>query len=189
MELKPWKTLESRYISESPWISLRADRCETAEGHLVDPYYVIEAPDWAHIVAFTKDCQVITTRQYRHPAGKVMWEIPCGEIDASDASPETAAQRELLEETGYTSARWELLGVLYPNPARQTNKFYTFIATECEKVAEPSPDAEEIISCELVSVETLIEAFKNGDFNHAIHIASLFQALSKQELSGLARTP
>ncbi|MCP4753522.1 MAG: hypothetical protein GY866_21745, partial [Proteobacteria bacterium] len=42
MVLDPWKTLKSRYIVDDEWLTLRADRCETAEGVIIDPFYVLE---------------------------------------------------------------------------------------------------------------------------------------------------
>ncbi len=176
MKLRPWKTISSKYLSQSPWISLRSESCETADGHSIDPYFVVEMPDWVHIVALTDSGEVLTTRQYRHALGKVCWEIPCGEIDAADTSPEAAAKRELLEETGYRSDDWRNLGEMFPNPARQTNKYHTFLALGAKKVAEPNLDLAEEMCHETHSIEQLLTAIASGEFNQGIHIASLLQA-------------
>ncbi len=50
MTIRPWKTLESKYILKDKWMTLRADRCETPDGVVVEPYYVQEPCDWVHIV-------------------------------------------------------------------------------------------------------------------------------------------
>ncbi len=177
MLLRPWKTISSQYLSKSPWISLRAEKCETADGHTIDPYYVVEMPDWVHIIAFDKDEKVITTLQYRHAMREVFWEIPCGEIDEKDPSPMDAAKRELLEETGYQASEWIDLGVMYPNPARQTNKFHNMLALGAKKVAEPNLDVAEEMTHQLSSVEELLVSIKSGKFMHGIHVASLLRAL------------
>src|SRR5512137_66467 len=55
---------------------------------------------------------VLLERQYRHTAGKVMWEIPAGTLEKGE-SPVQAMARELEEETGYTAERIEELTHFY----------------------------------------------------------------------------
>lgn len=76
-------------------MTLRADRCETANGIVLDPYY----EDWAQVVAFDAADRILVIRHYRHGAGQVFTELPCGGIERGEP-PEVAAARELLEETG-----------------------------------------------------------------------------------------
>ena len=64
--MEPWKTMKSKYLLRDRWLTLRADTCETPDGVTVDPYYVLEYPDWVHIVALDSDGRVLITRQYRH---------------------------------------------------------------------------------------------------------------------------
>jgi 8-oxo-dGTP pyrophosphatase MutT (NUDIX family) len=59
-------------------------------------------------------------KQYRHGSKEVTLEIPGGLVDEND--PREAAQRELLEETGYAGDRVELLGFVNPNPAIFNNR-------------------------------------------------------------------
>lgn len=99
MTMAPWKIIESRYLIRDPWMVLRADRCVTASGVAVDPYYVQEPPDWAQIVAFGREDQILVARQYRHGAALICAEFPCGAVEPGE-TPEQAARRELLEETG-----------------------------------------------------------------------------------------
>ncbi|MGB0581764.1 MAG: NUDIX domain-containing protein, partial [Limisphaerales bacterium] len=84
-ELQPWTVSESRHVVTSPWMNLRADVCETADGVKLDPFYVMEAPDWVHIVPFDSDDRLLVTRQYRHGNEQIQWEIPCGMVDEADA--------------------------------------------------------------------------------------------------------
>src|SRR6266446_5632305 len=49
--------------------------------------------------------RVLLERQYRHAAQGYLWEIPAGRIDPGEQELK-AAQRELLEETGYTASKW-----------------------------------------------------------------------------------
>ena len=74
----------------------------------------------------TADDRVVLIRQYRHGIGAVHFEIPAGTTDPEDTALESAARRELLEETGYGGGTWSLLMTLSANPALQNNLTYTF---------------------------------------------------------------
>ena len=123
---------------------LRIDRCETGDGNVFDPY-VIECSTWVNVIALTKQREVVLVNQYRHGAKQVMLEIPAGMMDDEDESPLYAAQRELLEETGYTSDRFIKIGRVYPNPATHNNLTYSFLTLDAEQVAQQRlDDTEEI---------------------------------------------
>jgi len=100
MTVKPWKILKSTYLIKDRWRTVRADRCETENGVLVDPFYVLEKQDWVHVVAFDSEDRVLIIRQYRHGVEQICAEIPCGVLEDSDRSPLEGIKRELLEETG-----------------------------------------------------------------------------------------
>jgi ADP-ribose pyrophosphatase len=174
--LKPWEILESDYVLQSEWISVRADVCKTQDGHIVDPYYVLETADWAQIIPFDKDNNILLVHQYRHGAGEVTIEVPCGVIDEGE-NPLECAKRELLEETGYTSDNYIPLGSYYPNPARRNNKVHLFACTDIEKTASPSPDAAENIEIDLVSIEELYKIIDSGKFLNLGHVASIHLAI------------
>ena len=105
-----WKKLSSKYLLKDTWATIRADSCEKPDGHIVEPYYVYEFPDWVTAIAFTKDGKVILEKQYRHALAETIYEIPGGCVDASDKDYEAAIARELLEETGYKFEKFEYLG-------------------------------------------------------------------------------
>ncbi len=73
----------------------------------------IRHPGAVCIVGLTDDGQVVLERQWRHPVGRVMVELPAGKLDAGEA-PLACARREPLEETGYTAREWAHAGVLHP---------------------------------------------------------------------------
>ena len=179
-ELKPWRVTSSRYVLESPWMSVRADTCQTAEGATIDPFYVLEVPDFVHIIAFDREGRVLITRQYRHGNEDIHYEIPCGGVDADDASPLEAARRELLEETGYAGEQFVELPTIFVNPARQNNRIHTFLAFDVRKVTEPKRDPGEVIESRFMEVESVLEKLRNGEFPNSLLVASLMMAISKQ---------
>lgn len=180
MTLAPWKILKSTYLVKDRWLTLRADRCQTEEGILIDPFYILEKSDWVHVAGFDQQDRMLIVRQYRHGSRTVCAELPCGVIDEEDASPLEAAKRELLEETGCVAKHYQSLGSVYANPARQTNRVHAFLATDVSQIAEQNLDAEESIEFEFVDLKTLFELIDSGEFSQSLHIATVFLALRKR---------
>jgi 8-oxo-dGTP pyrophosphatase MutT (NUDIX family) len=162
-------------------MTLRADRCETANGIVPDPYYVQEVQDWAQVVAFDAADRILVIRQYRHGAGRVFTELPCGGVEQGEP-PRDAALRELLEETGCTADSLELLPVMAPNPARYNNRIFTFIASNARPVQQQQLDATEDIEFEFLPLATLLSLIDSGSFSQALHVSGLFLALRKREM-------
>ena len=187
MAITPWKIIESRYLIRDPWMVLRADRCETASGVTVDPYYVQEPHDWVQIAAF--DCQdrILLTQQYRHGAGVISTELPCGKIEAGEA-PADAARRELLEETGCAAETLLPLPALFPNPACLSNRVHAFIALDTRPVQEQNLDPTEEIEFGFVAIPDVLALIDGGTFTQALHVAYLFLALRRRGLSLVTST-
>lgn len=180
MPLKPWKVLDSRYLYKTNGVALRIDQCEVDNGTVFEPY-VLECRTWVNVVAITKDREVILEKQYRHGVEQVMLEIPAGVMDDEDESPLQTAQRELLEETGYTSEKFIEVGKVYPNPATHNNLTYSFLALDVEKVGQQNLDETEEIEVSLVPLDELVSIAKEGGLPQALHVSALFFALAYLE--------
>lgn len=188
MAITPWKILDSRYVVRDPWMTLRADRCETGNGVLVDPYYVQEPPDWVQIVAFDRHDRVLITRQYRHGSALICTEFPCGAVEPGE-EPAQAARRELLEETGCTAQELWPLSSLSPNPARYSNKIYAFVATDTRHVQAQTLDKTEDIEFGFLTLSEVFSLIDQGGFPQALHLANLFLALRMRGLISLSAAP
>lgn len=172
-----WQLLQSVYVLQDRWLSLRADTCQLPNGRTVAPYYVLEYPSWVNVVALTEDHHVVLVRQYRHGVQQTVLELPSGTVEAADASPRAAMQRELLEETGYVSAHVVETGRLSPNSANHANMTYCFLATGVERVAEPMPEDTEQVETVLMPLADVIELASTGGLLQALHVGALFLAL------------
>jgi ADP-ribose pyrophosphatase len=172
--VKRWKRRGRKELIKDRWIALYADECELPGGHIVEPFYVLEEKDWVHVVAVGANGAILLTRLYRYPADWLGWELPCGGIDPGE-DPLTAAKRELREETGYVAAHWQQVGgPLYPNPARQSNRVYTFFATDLTRAGPQSMDVTEDIEFEFASPAEVKNRMAKGEFRHALHVACYF---------------
>ena len=103
---RKWEVLTSEYLARKPWFTVRHESLELPDGRRIPDYYVFEYPDWINVTAVTRDGRFVLIDQYRHGLGETSYEIPAGVTEPSDASPLDAAQRELMEETGYGGGQW-----------------------------------------------------------------------------------
>ncbi|MCO4293589.1 NUDIX hydrolase [Solitalea sp. MAHUQ-68] len=174
-----WRKLSSEYLVKDEWATLRVDSCRMPNGKIIEPYYVLEYPNWVNAVALTEDNEVIMVRQYRHGAEQTMLEIVGGVIDATDSSPEETARRELLEETGYEFTSIEPTVTLYPNPSTSSNKVYSFLARGGKKVQGQVLDHSEEILVELISLDELKKLLLDNKIPQAMHASAIFYALLK----------
>ena len=158
--------IDSRPGPDYRVIRVREDVYRSPQG-VESPFVVFEAPDWVNVIALTSESQVLMVRQFRHGIQEETWEFPGGMVDPGE-SPLQAAQRELLEESGYQSDHWHELGWVYPNPALQQNRCWTFVARQAQQISAPHLDPLEEISQALWSLAELDLAFQKGRLNHAL---------------------
>lgn len=173
-----WKICSSEYIHKGPWATLRSDKCEMPNGHIVEQYYVLEYPNWVNAVAVTEDNKILMVTQYRHAAGIVSLEIPGGVIDDGE-EPIEAMRRELLEETGYAFEKIEPMANVYPNPSTSTNIVYGFLATGGKKVQEQDLDEQEEIIVSEHTFDEVKQLLAENKIAQSLHCTALFYALMK----------
>jgi 8-oxo-dGTP pyrophosphatase MutT (NUDIX family) len=89
-------------------------------------------------------------------------------------SPEQAAARELLEETGYRAGRLQALGSVNPNPALFGNRLFAFAAHACERIAEVANEGSEETVVELVAPAALRRLLREGRIDHGLVMAALY---------------
>jgi 8-oxo-dGTP pyrophosphatase MutT (NUDIX family) len=178
MSLKKWKTLSSNYIVKEKWATLRVDTCDLQNGLIKDDYYVLEYPNWVNAIAVTTDNKIIMVRQYRHAGDIISLEIPGGVIDG-DELPEAAIKREMLEETGYSFSKAELIATSYPNPATANNITYMYLLTGGTKTHEQHLDEHEILEVEEYTIEEVKTLLLNNQIAQSLHTTALFYGLIK----------
>jgi 8-oxo-dGTP pyrophosphatase MutT (NUDIX family) len=157
---------------------LRADRCELPDGRVLDPYFVIEEPEWGHVLALDEADRILLVRQYRYAGDVVGWELPGGRIDPGE-DPIEGVRRELLEETGAVAEEWIQATCFFPNPARQTNRFHGFVARRARIVTTTKLDEAEEIEHRFATLDEVSELVRNGGFSQGNHLALLFLGLAR----------
>jgi ADP-ribose pyrophosphatase len=174
-DLPLWTIDSSEYLVNDRFLRLRRDSCTTPQGGKVDTYYVLEYGDWVNCLAIDTDGNVAMLRHYRHGVKKYLLEFIGGGIDASDASPEAAARRELEEEAGYTGGTLYHVGTGYPNPASHTNKVHAFLAVGGTIDKEQDLEVGETILVEKIPFQTVLEQMRApGAVFPSIYLATMF---------------
>ena len=102
----------SEEILKGNFLEVRRDTVSLPDGKHTTREYVIH-PGAVMIIAQLDDGRLVLERQFRYPVGAVMIEFPAGKLDVGEVSLH-CAQRELLEETGYSAREWARAGVLHP---------------------------------------------------------------------------
>jgi len=179
--MQKWKLLESKYIIQRPWATLRVDKLELPNGNIKDEYYVLEYPTWVNMVAITEDGNVLFVKQYRHGADQIMVELPAGVVE-DDEEPEVAARRELLEETGYAFDKIEYICELFANPATSGNLTYTYFLTGGKKVQEQDLDSSEDIEVVEMTIDEAKQFLFDNKIGQALHSSALFYTFKKMGL-------
>lgn len=118
----------------------------------------VEAPT-AVVLALRDDGQVVLVREFRPGLEESLLELPGGEIEDGE-DPREAARRELLEETGYEGELTDA-GTMF-DCAYSTRIRHVFVARDCRRVAEPTPDDGEAPVVELVSLDAFREHLRGG---------------------------
>ena len=176
--MSEWRVLESKIVLKDRWIDLRAQKCLTPAGVEISPYYILNFPDWVHVVAVTERDELVVVREYRHGAREFCYGLPAGAVETHDSDPLEAARRELLEEAGFEARDFRKVASLRAEPARQANFVHVFLAECLTGGRQRSLDAgEEGMTVDLLPLPELLGKLSSGILSHTAHVASVVLAL------------
>lgn len=107
-----------------------------------------------------KDPWIVMERQYRHAAGRFLWEVPAGKLEPGE-DPLEGAKRELEEETGYRAKKWSELVEYYASPGFLGESMKVFLA-EGLVPGDSRPEEDELIEMRLVKLSELLKTIEEG---------------------------
>jgi 8-oxo-dGDP phosphatase len=136
-QVEHWQVVERKEVARSILVTVRTDIVRTPDNDLAERDVVLH-PGAVAVLALDAAGQILMIRQYRHPVGRLLWEIPAGLRDVSGEDPWATARRELVEETGYRARDWKILADYYSSPGFTNERLRVFLARDLE----PVPEAE-----------------------------------------------
>ena len=151
--------LSSQELLRGHFLHAFRDTVRLPDGREASREYV-RHPGAVMVIAQLADGRLVLERQYRYPVQSVMLEFPAGKLDAGEASL-ACAQRELLEETGYSAAFWARAGVMHPVISYSTE----FIDIWFAKDLSPGPrklDAGEFLDVLTATPAELLDGCRDG---------------------------
>ena len=173
MSIVPWKVLGSVRDASYRLFSIRTDTAVNPRTCKAHDFYILESADWVNVVALTPEREVVLVRQYRHGAGAVSLEIPGGLVETGD-SPQSAALRELEEETGYQGRDVRFLASVSPNPAIQNNLCHTFLVLDARPRSRQNLDDKEDIETVLEPLDKIPDLIREGVIDHSLVLSAFF---------------
>lgn len=115
--------------------------------------------------------EICLLRNHRFVMNETLWEVPAGTVEPNEPF-EACARRELLEETGYTAAKWTYRGYLYASPGVMDEKLHLFIAEELT-AGTARPEADEQLEPITVKFEDAVTMCLSGEIKDAKTVTSI----------------
>ena len=169
----PFDTITSETVYRGKAFDVHRDHVKLPNGNITTLDVVVH-PGAVTLIPINSRGQIIFIRQYRHPAGQVLLELPAGTLDEGE-SPEECALRELREEIGMSAKKLEKVGEFFLAPGYSTESMYIYLATELS----PDPlqgDEDEFITVESLTIRDLHDLVSQGVIQDAKSLAALYLA-------------
>jgi len=177
-----WPVVSRERVVAGKVVNVRRDTVRMPDGQEVGRE-VIEHPGAVGVVAMDDAERVLMIRQYRHPVGRQLWEIPAGLRDVDGESPLATARRELLEEAGYLAADWQVLADFFTSPGITSERLRVYLARGLVRVPDAEreyvPDHEEAhLTIEWARLDDLVSRILAGDLHNGVMIIGVLAALA-----------
>ena len=161
-------------------VALRTDLVLMPDGTSAERDVVVH-PGAVGIVALDDDDQVLMIRQYRHPVGRMLWEIPAGLRDVDGEPIGVTAERELLEETGYRARDWRVLVDYFSSPGMTNERLRVYLARGLSEIGHAErefvPEHEEAhLLLAWVPLDRAVELFLAGDLHNGVAAVGILSA-------------
>jgi 8-oxo-dGTP pyrophosphatase MutT (NUDIX family) len=164
-----WPVTRSAELARGRLLRVRRDTVTMPDGTHADRE-LTEHPGAVAIAALDEADRVLLIRQYRHPVGALLWEIPAGLRDVAGEPLLATAQRELLEETGYRAADWGVLTDFLTSPGSSTERVRVFLARGLTE------DEEASLEVAWLPLEEAVRGFLAGDLHNGVAAVGILSA-------------
>ncbi|MDS0259442.1 NUDIX hydrolase [Haloarcula sp. S1CR25-12] len=157
-----WETIVADIAYSCPGFDIVHEDVTLPDGTETDFDFLREG-DSVVVLPFTPDGDVVVIEEWRQAVKRVNRALPAGSMEADDAEPAAAVDRELREETGYEAESVQHLYTAEPANGYADSVFHYFLAEGCEPTAQQELDFNESIRVERTAFSDLLESVRSGD--------------------------
>jgi 8-oxo-dGTP pyrophosphatase MutT (NUDIX family) len=175
-----WPVAATKVVAKSNIVTVRRDSVQMPDGQEADRD-VVEHPGAVAVLAVDEEDRVLLIRQYRHPVGRLLWEIPAGLRDIPGEPLVETAQRELLEEAGYLAADWHVLADIFTSPGFSNERLRVFLAMKLTNVPDAERDyvphhEEAHMKVEWAPLDVVVSRFLAGELHNGVTAVGVLAA-------------
>ncbi len=157
--------VETTTVFTGKIVTVLVDKAELPNGKIATRE-VVRHPGGVAVLALSDDNMVTLVRQYRYPIGQELLELPAGKLDLDGESVETAAIRELGEETGLVAEKLTYLGYTLASPGFCDEALHMYLAQGLSQ-GEVHPDEDEFLNLSTMPFDTLVAQIMSGEITDA----------------------
>jgi ADP-ribose pyrophosphatase len=172
----------SEDVYSGKFLHLKKDIVQLPDGNTTYREYLIH-PGAVAIMPILKDGRILLERQFRYPVDTAMIEIPAGKLELGE-DPLLCAQRELLEETGYSAKTWDFLGRIHPVISYSTEFIDIYLAKDLS-LGERALDEGEFLDVFAATLDEMHEWIAEGKITDVKTIISVYHL--ERQLQGQSR--
>jgi 8-oxo-dGDP phosphatase len=181
-----WPVVSSAELLRSRMVTVRTDKVRFPDDTLAERDVVLH-PGAVAVLTLDDADRILMIRRYRHPVGRLLWEIPAGLRDVPGEPPLQTAERELLEETGYRAADWRVLTDYFSSPGISTERLRIFLA----RGLTPVPSAERAYVTEheeaqlmlaWLPLDQAVARFLAGDLHNGVAAVGILSAYAARKV-------
>lgn len=157
-----WEVLSRKTAYSCPGFDIEREIVRLPKGTETDFDFLVEPPSVV-IIPFTVDGEIVLIREWREAVKRVNRGLPAGTAESTDEDLPAAAERELLEETGYVADRVEPLVTVEPANGVAAIEHHYFVAHDCEERSEQILEDDETIEVEVSAYHSVLADAARGD--------------------------
>lgn len=174
----PFQTLSSREVFSGKVFGIQRDELVLNEAQEPILREYMSHPGAVVIVALRGDGgeeEILLERQYRHPVGAKLWEVPAGLLDIPGEDPLVGAQRELAEEADLVAEQWDVLLDIFNSPGCSSESIRIFLARELSQTQTPfdREDEEADFEYQWVKLDDAVTAALQGRLHNASTVCAV----------------
>jgi ADP-ribose pyrophosphatase len=166
--------LSSQIVYEGRVFGIRRDEVIEPSG-VRTTREVVTHPGSVVVLPVLPDGRILMIQQYRHAARQYLWELVAGRIDEGE-TPVQAAERELIEETGYRATKFRIFLDIFPTPGFLEERMFLLLA-EGLRPGKAAPEDDEKIISRAYNHKQLEEMIRTGKLRDAKSIAGILYYL------------